>query len=137
MIGLQKLAITKTQNMSMSTIFLVDFEKTYGDNFYAIFERKVLVLNSGILSVVCHLSASVSSLQLKPACGKRPEIFTKSQVYYHRVDLLSMRWIFDFRDCFSWQVGNTCPMSEKNITKMSGICIWYHISSPNFHRMYV
>ena len=28
-------------------------------------------------------------------------------------------------------------MSKKYITKMSGICVWYHISSPIFHRMCV
>ena len=44
---------------------------------------------------------------------------------------------FNFRDRFSGQVGNTALCLKNNITKISGICVWQHIFSPNFHRMYV
>ena len=30
-----------------------------------------------------------------------------------------------------------CPMSEKNITQINGICVWYNIASSNRHRMCV
>ena len=63
-----------------------------------------------------------------------PAISTKSQVYYHNRS--SMRRIFDFRDRFSGQFGNAAPCLKNNITKMSCICVWQHIFSPNFHKIY-
>ena len=44
---------------------------------------------------------------------------------------------FWFSRPFFWAVRQYCLMSEKYITKISGICVWQHISSPNFHRMCV
>ena len=73
--------------------------------------------NFGILSVVC-LSVCLSrvySLQLM----QRPEIFTKSKVYYPK---LSQRGpIFYFRDSLFGQGRNIVLCFTKKFTKMNGI----------------
>ena len=87
-------------------------------------DRKVLDQNGPYISMSqtkirnVYLSSAVGHLQLM----QRLEIFTKkyltlSKIILTLLDFLHLR-------LFVWAGQKHCPISEKNITKINGICVW-------------
>ena len=58
------------------------------------------------------------------------------KIQYFILDYPNVTEFSIFKTVF-WADQQHWPMSENNITKMNSICVWWHIFSPNFHRMRV
>ena len=133
--------------MALRTSFWFTFQGSLCSHYFWNFERNgpkpkwtqmfqtilrnvwlLVILEFCLLSVVCNASAAYISL-----CKDIKYLLKIPYIIQNSPNMAGF-FIFSTLCLGKWK---TFPYVQKNIIKMNGICVWYHISLPSFHRICV